>query len=598
MTAIVYGRKCMKYYLFNVYVTLCLLLFYTLVYKTYKHNLLGMGKSSVLAKCYNLLCDTLAEEKHQRRIVFQSFQADNSQQLRNENIDETIRSQMLLPLAVKLCMQFGDESITSQIYQLISSHMSSSSLSLLELPSFTVIAIANEMFQHSKFHPRITPSTPALILLDQVDIVHNYSGKNIAFIPVPLPGCVRCVISVNSPQYCRILDTFIVEHNQSNLDVITQIEPVQLQPLSRCEKEKLIFTLFGVHKKVLDSIQMNLLLDNPGSNEIEWIYFACEDVRTYGAFETVTDYIRDLPSTIPELLQQLLRRLDAVALTYEIGNLPDYIRSCLCFLSVCESGLEEEEMKSLIARHVFQNSNLDTLCYADWSMTLFLIKPFVRITKTHPQYNRRIVTRSMEVGNIIQRHYKIIDNCNPLLIELTNYFEICNSNRRMREDFPLYLVKLKDTTRLAQFMKSEYFPFVQFTNRFRVKDTVRCVFRIMLNQQPKPKPLMMCMGCSMKMTFNPRRLNRMSCVFCGDMIFSTFQTIGAKCSVILRNNESEVYMCRQHCPNAYIAINFRQECVGCKMPIMNPDTAFTAVQCFNCKSMTPNTISRCVFKHG
>lgn len=41
---------------------------------------------------------------------------------------------------------------------------------------------------------------------------------------------------------------------------------------------------------------------------MEWLHLACEEMRVFGAFETITEHIRSLPSTVMDLMELLLQR--------------------------------------------------------------------------------------------------------------------------------------------------------------------------------------------------------------------------------------------------------------------------------------------------
>ena len=54
---------------------------------------------------------------------------------------------------------------------------------------------------------------------------------------------------------------------------------------------------------------MKLLMASPGASNPLWLSLACEELRVYGVFETITHHIKSLPATIKELLQLIINRL-------------------------------------------------------------------------------------------------------------------------------------------------------------------------------------------------------------------------------------------------------------------------------------------------
>ena len=54
---------------------------------------------------------------------------------------------------------------------------------------------------------------------------------------------------------------------------------------------------------------MKLLMASPGASNPLWLSLACEELRVFGVFETITRHIKSLPATIKELLQLIINRL-------------------------------------------------------------------------------------------------------------------------------------------------------------------------------------------------------------------------------------------------------------------------------------------------
>ena len=54
---------------------------------------------------------------------------------------------------------------------------------------------------------------------------------------------------------------------------------------------------------------MKLLMASPGASNPLWLSLACEELRVFGVFETITHHIKSLPVTVKELLQLIINRL-------------------------------------------------------------------------------------------------------------------------------------------------------------------------------------------------------------------------------------------------------------------------------------------------
>ena len=54
---------------------------------------------------------------------------------------------------------------------------------------------------------------------------------------------------------------------------------------------------------------MELLVGSSGASNPLWLSLACEELRVFGVFETITRHIKSLPTTIKELLKLIIKRL-------------------------------------------------------------------------------------------------------------------------------------------------------------------------------------------------------------------------------------------------------------------------------------------------
>ena len=67
--------------------------------------------------------------------------------------------------------------------------------------------------------------------------------------------------------------------------------------------------LFVVTWQRLDGDQTELLVRSSGATNPLWLSLACEELRVFGVFETLTQHIKNLPVGLKELLQLIINRL-------------------------------------------------------------------------------------------------------------------------------------------------------------------------------------------------------------------------------------------------------------------------------------------------
>ena len=56
---------------------------------------------------------------------------------------------------------------------------------------------------------------------------------------------------------------------------------------------------------------MELLIKSQGASNPLWLSLSCEELRVFGVFENITQYIKDLPSALKKLLKFIMNRLTA-----------------------------------------------------------------------------------------------------------------------------------------------------------------------------------------------------------------------------------------------------------------------------------------------
>ena len=512
---------------------------------------------------------------------------------------------------LRLCLELGNEDMYSRLSILLKGLSS-----IEDISGEDVEALVSFMFKEEKFHRKISLSNPAVIFLDDADQLQG-DVRCVAFLQFPLPKCIKFVLSTSNQTFFETIQAHnlqLDDQDSQKASVISteqtcgngnkiecqQSYPQHWQVLSHLDKSiaaSVIRHRLSHFQKTLDEEQLVAMLSNDGAVNFEWVEYACEEIRTFGAFETISQHIKNLPSSVPELL--LLRLKNNETIACNLDGRTDYValmHLSLRLLLICESGLEEEEIRMMLSKSAddHHSSQMAKLEYSQWSAIYLLIRPFIFYSRFHGQSSRRIIIRSDAVRRTLIRKFSMMylqEVCHGLqdrdvetynnINLLLQFFYGSPSRDRHVFDYPLLLLAIADKSRLYTYMSSEYFELCSFTVKYRIKSLLRCQATIPLHPH-KPHSLKICINCSMKSTLSPKRLNRMSCYCCRSMIFSRYQTIGGKHSVVMNVMESEAFMCRRHCPQSYNSLpHFRQPCVICKLPLQD-GFCFPVVLCRDC----------------
>ncbi|CAE7686473.1 unnamed protein product [Symbiodinium microadriaticum] len=295
------------------------------------------------------------------------------------------------------------------------------------------------------------------------------------------------------------------------------------------------------------------------------------------------------------------------------------LNTSLRYLCAASSGLMEQELIELLNVTYYVSlddtvasvgARIDTgvarhMTYEDWSNVYVLIKLFLKtsiptfVDDSRP-FKPRFMLRSDTIRRVVESHILVnavtsLENAlMPQRRQLVDYFERCSDELRVVEEYPLQLLAIGDYLKLKVFMRSPTFSKVRFRQRLVIVDKMRCMTVVSIGQggpgPNSPRNEMMCINCSMKCTFNPKRFNKSSCYVCGGEIFSQSIIIGGQARFQQSANESLVYMCRLHNIRAYQAgpANVHMFCLLCKLPL----PSFHSIPVVMCRMCAMNK-SRC-----
>lgn len=145
--------------------------------------------------------------------------------------------------------------------------------------------------------------------------------------------------------------------------------------MSLSEQDLFIKRYFSQFGKKLDDQQIAALLSH--SRSPDWLKLALDELRVFGAFDRLTDRIRSLPISLPDLIAQIIERMKSDDDDTVVSQ------KALCFLACAQHqrlsyvrGLSEDTLLCLLG-------DLDKGQPAApivWSRTRISISSFIKIT--------------------------------------------------------------------------------------------------------------------------------------------------------------------------------------------------------------------------
>eukprot|EP01105_Mastigella_eilhardi_P004925 TRINITY_DN1663_c0_g1_i1.p1 TRINITY_DN1663_c0_g1~~TRINITY_DN1663_c0_g1_i1.p1 ORF type:complete len:1342 (-),score=293.54 TRINITY_DN1663_c0_g1_i1:57-4082(-) len=159
-----------------------------------------------------------------------------------------------------------------------------------------------------------------LLVIDALNQLDD--GRRLTWLPKILPRTVKVVVSC-LPGIC--------------LDVLRsrRVPEIPVPALTANDQAEIANQILADFSKKLDHVQMRLLLAKKESNSPLYLVTACEELRVFGDFGRVNEKISKFADTVPELLDQVLARLE-----HEAGdNGGGAVRRALSLLRCSRHGL-------------------------------------------------------------------------------------------------------------------------------------------------------------------------------------------------------------------------------------------------------------------
>lgn len=184
-----------------------------------------------------------------------------------------------------------------------------------------------------------------VILIDGIDLLEDkHNGRSMDWLPETMPTGSVLVMSAIEGGHCLAL-------LRQRLPGPAQ---VSIGAMDIFDKAEMVRRNLAKHRKALDESpfnnQMKLLLSKREASNPLYLHLACEELRVFGVYEGVTNFLRKMPATIPNLLQEVLARLET-----EHGT--DFLSTALAFLCLARNGLKEYELAAALSSY-FSSSQL------------------------------------------------------------------------------------------------------------------------------------------------------------------------------------------------------------------------------------------------
>ncbi len=171
--------------------------------------------------------------------------------------------------------------------------------------------------------------------LNQLDATDNAHALN--WLPRELPEGVRVV--------CSSLAHAALEALRRRTD---QVRETVCGPLTADDAETIVDAALALYHKRFDDAQRSALLSKADAGSPLYLLAALEELRTLGTYELITARIADLPGTVTELFDWILRRLaEGVEGQEAFGE--DLVSAYTSYIAIGRGGMAEGELEALCA---------------------------------------------------------------------------------------------------------------------------------------------------------------------------------------------------------------------------------------------------------
>ncbi|KAE8634019.1 hypothetical protein XENTR_v10002173 [Xenopus tropicalis] len=391
------------------------------------------------------------------------------------------------------------------------------------------------MMQILKSSP-VSPNKTLFLFIDAVNQLSNpYDTSDLlswlttdGFLP---PSC-RCVFSTTTTN----------AHSPFCL---------QLELLSPQSAKELAVMYLSRYSKTLSPEQLSLLLQNTCSQNPLWLSLACEELRVFGVFETVTQKITGFPNNLQGLLGNIIQRLveeDPAA----------RVKKLLCLMHCSPEGVIERDLCGALSE-LEGGPEIPPLHWVALRRTLGCL---LRVGQDHRGRDTLSFFHGSVVKAVEQSLLGTDASRQPYLSSMSSYYEHhCSDDMTVVSQLPRLLQEAKLGERLIQFLRKDPRALcISAPTRAQYIKVLRCS-QVCRDGFPRA-PALLCSFCSLRTrAFGQLFLNKQSCVLCG-------------AAVMIMGREA--FLCPQHSRHGV------SECLVCKSPILGPNPPSPGLLCNVC----------------
>ncbi|XP_025098008.1 TPR repeat-containing protein DDB_G0287407-like [Pomacea canaliculata] len=366
--------------------------------------------------------------------------------------------------------------------------------------------------------------------LNELD--NNETVQHLSWLPPALPPNLRCVVSANmahSPTIARLHEHPAVQ--------------VTLGALDRGALMELASNYLERFGKKLDLTQLQTLVDISKVNNPQWMMWMCEELRIFGDFRMMDKKLSEMPDTMEDFLQLLLKRL-----LYEDDT--GCIKKTLCLTACSQRGLPSDHILQILG----EINDKRECPQLHWAQARRILKPYIRTIQDSTHAEEFITFNHETMWKAVRRSFLEQEETTQWHKQLADFYEFwCKKEELRTNDLPFHLLKAGLRKRLVQFLRTDpdsaQIPAYQRSNFL---NEIRC-FGFSDTHMAGTKEIRLCHLCSLKSgSFHPgmRLPNKHCCLLCGGMCMQS-ESAARLCNFhALRENPAPFvfacHLCKMH----------------------------------------------------
>ncbi|PVD28330.1 hypothetical protein C0Q70_10917 [Pomacea canaliculata] len=254
--------------------------------------------------------------------------------------------------------------------------------------------------------------------LNELD--NNETVQHLSWLPPALPPNLRCVVSANmahSPTIARLHEHPAVQ--------------VTLGALDRGALMELASNYLERFGKKLDLTQLQTLVDISKVNNPQWMMWMCEELRIFGDFRMMDKKLSEMPDTMEDFLQLLLKRL-----LYEDDT--GCIKKTLCLTACSQRGLPSDHILQILG----EINDKRECPQLHWAQARRILKPYIRTIQDSTHAEEFITFNHETMWKAVRRSFLEQEETTQWHKQLADFYEFwCKKEELRTNDLPFHLLK-------------------------------------------------------------------------------------------------------------------------------------------------------------